>query len=120
MLPRASQFNSWASDLQVEQAVPDLLRLFVGEDTRVWQARFAVRNVLEDVLVPKDLILNKLLVCQCSHCATIVISTEPEHIPLNLHVDVVVEKTLSAHILLHKHLQSVNKIRICHLRHVQR
>ena len=115
MLQRVFKVNCRASNLQVDQAVPDLLSLFVGERSRPISARLVTRDVLKDVIVPEDRVLHKLLVSQSSHRAAVLVDGEFENISLNLHVNVVIEQSLSSHFFLHKYFKSANQVPIAHL-----
>ena len=115
MLQRVFEVDSRAADLQVNQAVPHLLRLLVCEHPNAICFRRVTLDVLEDIVIPKDRVLHILFVRKSSHGATVLIRGELEYVSLDLHVNVVVEKAVATHLPLHEHLQRANQIAIAHL-----
>ena len=101
MLERVFKVNCWAPNLQVDQAIPDLFSLFVREYTHAISPRLVPRDILEDIVVPEDRVFHILLVSQSSYCTTILLICEFEDVSLNLHINIVIEETLSSHFFLH-------------------
>jgi len=77
-------------------------------------------RVLEHVVVPKDRVFDELLVSKSPDCAAVLVRGEFKHVSFNLHVDVMVEKTLTTQVSLDQHFQSAHQVLVSHVRHVHR
>ena len=118
MLQRVFQVYCRASNLKVDQTVPDLLGLPICKHSHTLLARLVMRNVLEDIIVPKDRVLHKMLVSQGSNCATVLVCGELEHVALDFHVHIVVKEAFTAQFPLDEHLECADQVAIGHARHV--
>ena len=96
------EVDLWALELQVDQTVPDLPRLVERQLALAHPAVGVVRRVPEHIVFPKDRVLDEVLVGEGPHSAAVLIRTEFEDVPLNLYVDVVVEKAVTAEIPAHQ------------------
>ena len=105
VLQRVFEVDLGALELQVDQAVPDLLRLLECKHALALDAVRVMGCILENVIFPKDRVLDETLVSQSPHCAAVLVSCEFEDVAFDLKVNVVVKESLSSKIARHKHFK---------------
>jgi len=98
VLKSVPQVDLGATQLEVNETVPNLLRLLERELPLAISSIGVMGRVLEHVVVPKDRVLHEVLIGKSTHCPTILIVGEFQHIPLDFEVDVVVEESLTTEI----------------------
>ena len=104
MLERVLKIDGGTAQLQVHQAVPNLLGLSIREHSLAFLPIRIVRHILEHIVVPEDAVFDELLVSEGSHSAAVLVCVELEDLTFDLHVNVVVEETLATEVPCHKDL----------------
>lgn len=107
-----------ASKLQVDQGVPNLLRLVIRESSLALNPIGIMRHILEHVVVPKDRVLDEQFVSVGSHSSRVQIRLKSQHISLHFHIDVVVEKAISSEVASYEYFKSADELTVTHPWHV--
>mmetsp|Transcript_2443 Transcript_2443/g.3370 ORF Transcript_2443/g.3370 Transcript_2443/m.3370 type:complete len:264 (-) Transcript_2443:237-1028(-) len=75
-------------------------------------------RILENVVIPKDRIVDEMLVSESTHRPAVLVSCESEDISFDFEVDVVVEEALATKLALDEHLERPHSVPIRHLGHM--
>ena len=67
-------------------------------------------NILENVVMPEDRVLDELLVCDSSHYAAVIVNRKLENLLLYPEVDVVMEESFGAKVLVYEHFSRADEL----------